>query len=49
MEVITKLGSLLFESVLTVVRGAPYLCMLLVAAWLGALIFNLIYVFSGGE
>lgn len=46
MNLIAKIGELFFDCVLNVVEGAPYLCMLLVAAWICAVIFNLIFEFS---
>lgn len=49
MEVIETLGSLLTNIVTTVIDGAPWLAILLVAAWLSALIFNIIHEMAGGH
>lgn len=49
MLIIEILGSLFINIVTTVMDGAPYLVMLLVAAWLCALIFNIIHEMAGGR
>lgn len=48
MELIEGLGTLLISIVTTVISGAPYLVYLLVAAWLCALIFNIVHEMAGG-
>lgn len=49
MELIKGLGTLLISTVTTVITGAPYLVYLLVAAWLCALIFNIVHEMAGGH
>ena len=49
MELIEGLGTLLISTVTTVITGVPYLVYLLVAAWLCALIFNIVHVMAGGH
>lgn len=49
MELIKNLGSLFVQCINTVVQGAPYLCYLLIAAFVCALLFNLVHVLMGGR
>ena len=49
VELIEGLGTLLISTVTTVITGAPYLVYLLVAAWLCALIFNIVHEMAGGH
>ena len=49
MQLIEGLGTLLISTVTTVITGAPYLVYLLVAAWLCALIFNIVHEMAGGH
>ena len=49
MEVLTALGSLFFSVLDTVTAGAYWLVLLLIGAWLAAVVFNVIHEVSGGR
>lgn len=47
MELLQTISSLFFSSVVHVVTAAPYFCMLLVGAFLAALLFNILHEILG--
>lgn len=49
MELIQTLTELFFETVTSVVTDFPYMCMFLVAAFLCALLFNILHALLGGD